>query len=244
MEEYGRFDESDPLIACLLKGDFGDDKLPVDLLKKKREMLEGSKKCTLKFEYTGCKILNYGQRKKLIGVANYVHAMQQIKGKSETILQDIKIVFPQGTVDRITGTNVEERLRAYHSVRDESAVKLVLRRTSPTDGCIPWHVDGGNSNCVVQYTLNDDSTQYQGGRLCYFTDDAGFLVPHLPAGVVTVHKMEMHAVSILSSGVCYVLFVIDNCNSLCEETANIVNLTEENVDQFTEPEKGRKHARR
>lgn len=243
ISNFSEYDESDPLIAYLLKGDLGDEKIPVDILKRKRKKLEGSAVCGLKLVYTGSRILNDGQRKKLLGVANYVHAMQQSEGKSETILQDIKIVFPRGSINRITGTNLEEVLRVYHDIKNESALKFVVRRTSRTNGCIPWHVDGGYSYCVVQYTLNDDSL-YQGGRICYFTDDAGFFIPSRPAGAITVHVKEMHAVSRLLSGVRYVLFVVDNSNGIGGETANIVNLTKENVDQFAGPEKGHEHARR
>jgi len=229
ISNFSEYNESDPLTAYLL--DENSDKISENLLKKKRAELRGSDKSCLKLEYTGSTILNEHGRKKLIGVANFIHASQQIEGISEAFLQDIKIVFPPESVNRFTGTQVEETLRAYHVCNDQSEVKFVLRRTSPTRGCIPWHVDGGYSRCVVQYTLNDDSL-YKGGRLCYFTDDAGLFCPPRPAGVVTVHKQEMHAVSKLTAGVRYVLFVVDKANGLGDHTANIVTLSKEKVDQI------------
>jgi len=231
ISNFSGFDENDPLTAYLLHND--DDLIPVDnLLSKKRIEIKGEETSGLKLEYTGSRILDEFGRKKLMGVANYVHAMQQIDGKSEALLQDIKIVFPRGSVDKITGTSVESELRAYHMIsNDDSSVKFVLRRTSATTGCIPWHVDGGYSNCVVQYTLNNDRS-YEGGRLCYFTEDAGFFKPPRCAGAVMVHKKEMHAVTKLCSGTRYVLFVLDKDNGLGGETANIVTLTDEKVEQI------------
>ena len=75
---------------------------------------------------------------------------------------------------------------------------------------------------------------FKGGKLCYYTEDVGFLCPSRPAGTITVHSKEMHAVSKLSNGVRYVLFVVDQGNGLGGdgETANIVSLTEEEGDQL------------
>ena len=133
---------------------------------------------------------------------------------------------------------MESVLKSHHpyggNSKGNSNLKLVLRRTAPTDGCIPWHVDGGYSYGVVQYTLHDDSS-YTGGRLCYFVEDIGLLVPRRPAGTLTVHTREMHGVSKLLSGIRYVLFVVDNMNGLGGETANIVTLSSEQVGQMLSP---------
>ena len=106
---------------------------------------------------------------------------------------------------------------------DNWQLQLVLRRTSPTNACLPWHVDGGYSQCVVQYTLNDDR-DYKGGKLCFYSEDIGLYIPCRPAGTVSVHRREMHAVSKLLSGVRYVLFVVDITNGLGGATENIVTL--------------------
>jgi len=230
ISNFSEFDVGDPLIAHLMSE--SNASLPEELLKDKRKKLQGSKTSGIKVEYTGSNLLNARARKQLMGVANYVHAMQQIEGKSEILLQDIKIVFPHGFADMITRTQVEDALRAHHHYSDPRSVKLVLRRTSPTSGCIPWHVDGIYSTSVVQYTLNDDSA-YQGGRLWYYTEDVGLFCPFRPAGTITVHQKEMHAVSKLTSGVRYVLFVVDHCNGLGGEMANVVTLTKKEVDIVT-----------
>jgi len=227
---FSEYDESDPLTECLLNNRV--DKITEDLLEKKREELKGSEISRIKLDYTGSELMDYWRRQKLIGVANFVHAMQQIDGKSQIVLQDIKIVFPPGCIDKISGIKVEDTLKSYFVSEGRSAVKFVIRRTSATIGCIPWHVDGPYSNCVVQYTLNDDK-HFKGGRLYYFSKDAGLFCPSRPAGTVTVHRKEMHAVTRLVSGVRYVLFVVDESNGLgFNNTENIVRLTESKVDQI------------
>ena len=74
-----------------------------------------------------------------------------------------------------------------------------------------------------------------GGKLCYFVEDIGLLVPRRPAGTLTVHTKEMHGVSKLLSGVRYVLFVVDESNGLGGETANIAMLSPGQLDQILSP---------
>jgi len=228
ISNFSEFDEEDPLTAFLMKGDVSGINLSEELLKEKRKKCEGSESSELKLEYTAETILNKNQRKKLIAVGNLVHSMQQLEGKSEAVLQDLKITFPEGAVSKITGSATVERVLKNHHTGSDSreGKKLVLRRTSPTRGCLPWHVDGDYSRSVVQYMLNDD-TSFTGGRLCFFADNVGLMVPRRPEGTLTVHKKELHAVSKLLSGVRYVLFVVDVYNRLGGETENIVDLTSE-----------------
>jgi len=231
ISNFSEFDESDPLTRFLMKGDV-DGKDAIELsdkeLRKRREELDGSANSTLRLQYTGNTILDTSQRRKLIGVANFIHAIQEMEGKSETILQDLKLVFPQGVLNRLLESEtVEARLKNYHA--SQRTKKIVLRRTAKTKGCIPWHVDGYYSVCVVQYTLNDDRS-YRGGRLCYYSDDIGLLVPRRPAGTLTIHCKEMHSVSRCLSGVRYSLFVVDESNGLGGSTANIKRVTKEMLE--------------
>jgi len=103
-----------------------------------------------------------------------------------------------------------------------------LRRTSPTESYLPWQVDGPSTTPTVQYTLNDD-TEYVGGRLCFYTDESGLIVPKRPAGTLSAHTKEMHAVSRLISGVRYVLLVVDSMNDKGGSTENIVDLGKNNI---------------
>ena len=195
ISNFSEFDESDPLTGFLMKGDINGVDVSDELLKEKREKCSGSASTTLKLEYTCDKIMNKEQRKKLIGVADYIHSLQQMQKKSEIVLQDIKVVIPDGMLNEITERDsIESILKSHHTSSINGGKKLVLRRTAPTQGCLPWHVDGPYSTTVVQYTLNDDK-DFTGGRLCYYTDDVGLFVPRRPAGTLTVHQKEMHAVT-------------------------------------------------
>jgi len=241
ISNFSAFDETDPLIQYLMQGDVDVNGTEVTEMKfkERREKLRGSACAKLSLQYTGEKILNALQRQKLIGVCNFVHSMQEMEGKSGTILQDLKLIILPGLLNQIVkSTTAEDKLKKHHV--EASATKIVLRRTAQTKGCIPWHVDGPYSKCVVQYTLNDDKS-YKGGRLCYYSDDIGLLVPRRPAGTLTVHFKEMHAVSRCLDGVRYSLFVVDNTNGLGGYTENIVTLTKEKLELV--PQFGRKRKR-
>ncbi|XP_066934906.1 uncharacterized protein [Clytia hemisphaerica] len=232
ISNFSEYDVTDPVTAFLMKGDISGVEISDELLKEKRERFDGAETTTLKLEYTCDNIMDNGQRKKLIGVADYIHSLQQIQNKSGIILQDIKIVFPEGMLNQITESDSVENLLKSHHVSSYGK-KLVLRRTAPTEGCLPWHVDGPYSQTVVQYTLNDDK-EFRGGRLCYYTEDVGLLVPRRPTGTLCVHHREMHAVSKLLSGVRYVFFVVDDINDLGEQTgANIITLEQSIIDTMT-----------
>ena len=233
ISNFSEMDESDPLNSFLMKGDISGLNEPLNRLQKKRLYLRGSERSQLKLLHTGETILTYSQRKKLRAVADFVYGLQKMQGKGDATLQDVKIILPCGVISKITGSETAESVLKGHHIRsiDSSKQKLVLRRTCPTNACLPWHVDGLYSESVVQYTLNDD-TSYKGGRLCFFTDDTGLHVPKRPAGTLTVHTREMHAVSRLLSGVRYVLFVVDGTNYLGGDTENIVVLRQDLLDKM------------
>ena len=111
------------------------------------------------------------------------------------------------------------RLMAEHP----SDSKLALRRTEgPVDGCIDFHCDATShahytATHTVQIALNDD-TEYNGGRLCYFSSQGGLTVTSRPAGTLTSHSaVVLHAVTKLHSGIRYGLFVVDTRNGLGEK---------------------------
>jgi len=229
ISNFSAFDENDPLIRYLMQGDVGGNgtELTENTLKEKRKKLHGTACSKLRVLYTGETILNSIQRQKLIGVCNFVHSMQEMEGKSDTILQDLKLVILPGLLNQIVDSNTaEDELKKHHV--EAPTTKIVLRRTARTKGCISWHVDGPYSKSVVQYALNDDKS-YKGGRLCYYSDDIGLLVPRRPAGTLTVHFKEMHAVSRCLGGVRYSLFIVDKSNGLGGNTANIFTLTKEKL---------------
>ncbi|XP_066914323.1 uncharacterized protein [Clytia hemisphaerica] len=221
ISNFAAYNSSEPLISFLLTGDIRGSEVPLDLLESKRLQCRGSKQSEVLLHHTGDYLLNNIQRQKLMGVADFVHSLQKVQGKSQSILEDIKIIFFPGIINRILKSNtIEQKLTSYHPLA--IPLKLVIRRTAPTLGCLPWHVDGGYSCAVVQYTLNSDKS-YVGGRLCFYAKDTGLFTPQRPPGTVTIHQKELHAVSKLLSGVRYVLFAIEPRNDLGGSTENIFN---------------------
>ena len=83
-----------------------------------------------------------------------------------------------------------------------------------TPGAIGWHFDGNYAFQTVQLALNDD-TEYEGGRLCYFTKAKGVEVLQRNAGDITKHCPKvLHGVTQLTKGTRYSLFVVDAANGL------------------------------
>jgi hypothetical protein len=83
-----------------------------------------------------------------------------------------------------------------------------------TPGAIAWHFDGNYACQTVQLALNDD-TEYEGGRLCFFTKAKGVEVLQRNAGDITKHCSKvLHGVTPLTKGTRYSLFVVDKTNGL------------------------------
>eukprot|EP00756_Hemistasia_phaeocysticola_P034818 Hpha_TRINITY_DN16543_c0_g1::TRINITY_DN16543_c0_g1_i7::g.136090::m.136090 len=76
-------------------------------------------------------------------------------------------------------------------------------------------------------TITIDS-EYEGGRLCYYTRSRGVEVLRRRAGALTWHNHEvLHAVTHLSRGTRYSLFVVTEANGLGD--LSVFNLNEEEV---------------
>ena len=88
----------------------------------------------------------------------------------------------------------------------------------PVPGAIGWHFDGrlhkNGGYQTVQLALNNP-TEYTGGRLCYFSKEKGVEVLDRQAGDITKHGTKtLHAVTQLTTGTRYSLFVVDRDNGL------------------------------
>ena len=139
-------------------------------------------------------------------------------------ISDLKIVFG----DSIRGEKSEEcfgnlldntTAKKLLKLHDNEA-KIVLRRTEAVDGCIDFHRDGGYATKTAQLTLNDDA-EYGGGRLLFF-HHGKLIEPKRPAGYLTIHSASvMHAVTRVTDGVRYSLFVVDAKNCLAGDSSNI-----------------------
>ena len=161
-------------------------------------------------------ILSPSQRQKLMKFMDQTHR--------DHPLSDLKIVFG----DSILGEHSKEcfgnlldnttakRLLELHN----KDAKIVLRRTEATNGCIDFHRDGSYATMTAQLTLNGDG-EYGGGRLLFFHN--GHLIePKRPAGYLTIHSSDvMHAVTRVTDGARYSLFVVDNLNGLGSDSSKI-----------------------
>ena len=161
-------------------------------------------------------ILSPSQRQKLMKFMDQTHR--------DHPLSDLKIVFG----DSILGEHSKEcfgnlldnttakRLLELHN----KDAKIVLRRTEATNGCIDFHRDGGYATTTAQLTLNNDS-EYGGGRLLFF-HRGKLLEPKRPAGYLIIHSSDvMHAVTRVTDGARYSLFVVDARNGLADKSSNI-----------------------
>lgn len=210
-------DLADPITAWLYKGgDMSTAPSKEDLDDRCRRLNASSTACH-EFRYTTNKYIKTEQREGLKMLMDAYMSTIRLRGSSKhehvNVNKDMKLVF--GSDDRALFDSLmkEEgafaRLNGYH--RTDS--KLVLRRSEgPLDGCIAFHCDGGYARDTVQITLNDDS-EYEGGRLVFYSPDVGLQMHKRPAGTFTKHPPKaMHGVTRLVSGKRYSLFVVDTSN--------------------------------
>jgi hypothetical protein len=127
---------------------------------------------------------------------------------------DLKIVLSKDAFKMLlpsTSINTYDELIKLNKTHNS---KLALRRTKPTGGCIPFHLDaleeGGET---VQICLNDQN-EYLGGRLVFLTKH-GISIPERKKGDMTRHScFVLHGVTRLHSGIRYSLFVVGERNGL------------------------------
>ena len=161
-------------------------------------------------------ILTPCQREKLMKFMDQVHR--------DRPNSDLKIVFGDGIRGENSGEcfgNLLDNTTAKKLLKlHDNEAKIVLRRTEAVDGCIDFHRDGGYATKTAQLTLNSDQ-EYGGGRLLFFNN--GLLIePKRPAGYLTIHSASvMHAVTRVTDGARYSLFVVDADNGLAGDSSNI-----------------------
>lgn len=141
---------------------------------------------------------------------------------------DLKILFADAEAFLETGLSIEifKHFCKLHS--STGRVRLALRRSAATEGCIAFHCDGGYATRTVQVCLNSD-TEYEGGRLIFYAQ-GNCHVPERKAGFVSIHDRDiLHAVSRVTSGVRYSLFVVDKANTLGN---GVLRLNKEGVKEI------------
>ena len=141
---------------------------------------------------------------------------------------DLKILLADAEAFLETGLSIEifKHLCKLHSSTNN--VRIALRRTAAGDGCIPFHCDGGYATRTIQLCLTSD-TEYEGGRLIFYAQGKCH-VPERKTGFVSIHDRDiLHAVSRVTSGVRYSLFVVDKANTLGN---NVLRLNKEGVKEM------------
>lgn len=149
----------------------------------------------------------------------FIDKMWEIKSRDKTF-RDMKLTFTdEKAIRRLL--HFCPRLYPYRETvgrllyQHPGPAKIAMRCTrGPVEGAIGWHFDGAYATTTVQVALNDDR-EYEGGRLCFYSMDKGVEVLQRGAGCMTVHKPHvLHAVTRLTAGTRYSLFVVDKNNGL------------------------------
>mmetsp|Transcript_10438 Transcript_10438/g.28865 ORF Transcript_10438/g.28865 Transcript_10438/m.28865 type:complete len:112 (-) Transcript_10438:86-421(-) len=92
--------------------------------------------------------------------------------------------------------------------------KIVLRMTcGPTNACINFHCDGAYASHTVQIAVNDSSDD-EGGRLCFFVNDTLCVLERSAGSMVQRHPSILHGVTALIDGTRNSLFVVDEAMAL------------------------------
>ena len=222
-------DESDPLNTWLMLTDAdraAAGEPSAGLLVAEMNRKNASKRKTFELRETGDTLLSDGQRRILKGFID--SARKSVASGCADIKITLGNSFGQGgaaafgallgsSETMAANTALYDQLMSLHP-EEGNGRKIALRRTEgPVPGCIGLHTDGGYATHTVQIALNADS-EYDGGRICFVTGDAGTLhVPRRRAGTLTSHNREvLHGVTKLHRGVRYSLFVVDRNNGLGE----------------------------
>jgi hypothetical protein len=167
--------------------------------------------------------------------------LQLFDGKGSSLLSE-KSHPGEGAASSSDAEVILQRLeRLYTGIKGDFCQrrsKIALRMTrGPTNACIGFHTDGDYATATLQVALND-SAEYRGGRLCFFTlkekqKDDKLVILERPAGSVCGHPREvLHAVTSLIEGTRKSLFVVDEANGLGE--GGVVHVQNSDVESFLE----------
>mmetsp|Transcript_10956 Transcript_10956/g.18258 ORF Transcript_10956/g.18258 Transcript_10956/m.18258 type:complete len:95 (+) Transcript_10956:158-442(+) len=84
--------------------------------------------------------------------------------KAKNVVRNLRIAF--GTVPGASGN-----------------AKFALRMTQASNTCINFHCDGPYASSTSQILLNSTS-EYKGGKLCFFVSNHLHFVPRMPGSLV------------------------------------------------------------
>lgn len=196
------------------------------------------------FDQSRRNILSAEQRKLLIGFMDMMWEVKKdwlIDENDGDNIYDMKVRFSNSAHIEKLLSHVSPKDSETHNASAVSQLldlhdgnmgaTIALRYTrGPSKGAIGWHFDGGYAIATVQVSLNDDS-DYEGGRLCFYSPQRGVNIPQRCAGDITKHdRTVLHAVTKLTAGSRYSLFVVDSANGLGD--AGVVESSMEVVEAY------------
>lgn len=169
------------------------------------------------FESCQTEVLHEANVKKIKSLMDFVY-----EEKKNPI--DLKIVISKDAFNLLLGadtsTTVYDELMGLYN--DDigvgySSVKVALRRTSPTLGGIPFHLDAREEGGKTMQICLNDQEEYTGGRLVFLTEK-GIEIPERKKGMMTKHTDSiLHGVTRLHLGIRYSLFVVGYDNGLGDD---------------------------
>jgi hypothetical protein len=237
-------DTSDPLVQFLLLTDDErtDAAIPIDQLRAKAKEESAKQFQTYAF-VKDCDILSQKHCDMLCAFLEYMWystASDCPNDRVDMRLQALDEPFLEllGALDRefeedsrYQSDAILSRLHCvYHKIPDSVANRycppdVSLRTTrGPTNTCINFNCDGVYASSTSQISLND-SSEYKGGRLCFFVSDKLHILEERPVGSLTQHPPRvLHAVTSLTEGTRKSLFIADNTNDMIRMTSKDVRI--------------------
>lgn len=240
---FTSIDQSDPLVAFLMQHDESGpvqmDPTMVQQLEQKQRTERACPFTTFAFD-PNAKVLHVKQAT-LLGCF-----MDFMKSKNFQDRTDIKLVLPKdcfssllAPLDSTVGDNKKsdflpglfgEIFRRVPRAQDGFDIKIALRMTTgPTGACINFHCDGCYATSTSQIALND-SSEYQGGRLCYFVNGILHVLERPISSLVQHPPRVLHAVTNLRGGVRKSLFLVDRSNGLGD--SDVYTVTAQDIEAF------------
>lgn len=230
-------DTSNPLVNYLMLSDLSraSAEVPLEALRQKAEEWNANGDLTFTFDRRA--VLS----EEVCGsLSAFLDWMWSQVNPADSKRVDLRMRIEDKYFVRLLGAHdidpwpILKELRALFNIGSSSdnprESKIAFRMTvAPSNACINFHCDGGYATSTVQVAIND-SSEYAGGRLCFFVNDSLHVLDR-PSGSSCQHPREvLHAVTALTRGTRKSLFVVDEFNGLGEGA--VVNVKRKHVDSF------------
>ena len=198
---------------------FGINPMPTDEdILRTRHCLAKYESCSL--DTTKRDLLSAEQRQTCIDILNEIWEVQSVNVKKGETLTDLKVQLDYEKVkvlwENPTSSTVQQLFELSNSLDSNRPYMVLHCSKGPMQGVVDWHVDNPDRP-QVRIALND-STEYEGGRMCYFTPENGIVMfDEIHAGDVIRNQRDAYeAVTLLTSGNRYYL-TLDNHDMYCAQ---------------------------